>query len=89
MTREFASIHDFINHYNTVNGGYFFDNDTLKCFGERLSDMRVLKGTRILPVDGQDIEVYTISVLQRNYPGGARRTYKHFDVNTMDDMFLL
>jgi len=26
--------------------------------------------------------------LQRNYPGGARRTYAYFDIETLDDVIL-
>lgn len=29
-------------------GGHFFDRDTLKFFGERLSDMRVLSETKTI-----------------------------------------
>lgn len=65
-------------------GGHFFDKQTLKFFGERLSDMRVLKGEYII-TDNTTKETktcYGISRLQRNYPGGAKRTHVYFDKGT-------
>ena len=82
---NFTNIHEFIRHYNKVNGGHFFDHDTLKFFGETRSSMRVYKGTyEITDICGNAHTCYKISTYQRKYPGGARRTYKYFDVATMD-----
>ena len=51
--------------------------------------MRLLKGTtKITDISGEEHEAYTISRLQRNYPGGARRTYAYFDIETLDDVIL-
>ena len=67
--------------------GHYFDRDTLKWFGESLSTMRVLKGTvEITDCLGVTHTCYMISKLSRNYPGGARRTYAYFDINTFDDV---
>ena len=69
--------------------GHYFDRDTLKFFGERVSDMRLLKGTvKIKDISGKEHEAYVISRLQRKYPGGARRTYAYFDVNTLNDIII-
>lgn len=63
---------------------HFFDKETLKFFGERMSDMRILKNTvTITESDGNEIECYILSSLQRNHPLGARRVYHYFDVNTL------
>lgn len=82
-------IDNFIAHYNRVNGGHFFDKDTLKFFGETRSNMRLCKGTfEIADTCGEVHTCYKITTLQRNYPGGSRRVAKYFDVETMDDVIL-
>lgn len=68
-------------------GGHFFDRDTLKFFGERLSDMRVLSETKtIKDCLGEMHECYVLSRLQRKHPGGPKRTYAYFDVETFEDI---
>ena len=64
---------------------HFFDPDTLKWFGERWSDMRVLKKTRIImDALGEEHECWVLSTLQRKHPCGARRAYYYFDKNTFE-----
>ena len=64
---------------------HFFDKETLSFFGERLSEMRVLKDTTVIKdVTGQDHICYVLSSLQRKAPGGPKRTYHYFDVNNYD-----
>jgi hypothetical protein len=81
-------INEFIREYYRKNPrGHYFDRDTLKFFGERISDMRILKDTiKVKDVLGEEHEAYVVSRLQRKYPGGARRTYAYFDVNTLEDI---
>lgn len=62
--------------------GHFFDHDTLKFFGERESEMRVLK--QKANIDGR--ECYILSSLQRKYPGGPRRIWHYFDTETFDNI---
>lgn len=67
---------------------HFFDHNTLKFFGERMSDMRVLKGTVIVKdYLGRNHECYTLSSLQRKHPMGARRAYHYFEVGTFDMVY--
>lgn len=74
-------------YYEHNPNGHYFDPDTLKFFGETLASMSVLKNTcRILDGRDEEHECYVISKLSRNYPGGARRTYAYFDVETFDDI---
>lgn len=74
-------------YYKKNPDGHYFDPDTLKFFGERLSEMRVYKGTtRVIDSCGEEHETYKISKYSRKYPGGARRTYDYFDVNTLKDV---
>lgn len=74
-------------YYRKQPNGHFFDYDTLKFFGESRSTMNVLKGTWIITdsVDEKH-ECYQISKLSKKYPGGPRRTYAYFDIETMDDI---
>lgn len=59
----------------------FFSRDTLRFFGERISEMRVLKGT--VMIDGH--ECWTLSSRQRNAPEGVKqRRYHYFDINTLE-----
>lgn len=88
--KNIRDIDDLIyNYYKKNPNGHYFDRDTLKFFGERRSDMRLLKGTtRVKDVCGDYHEAYVISRLQRKYPGGPRRTYAYFDVETLDDVMV-
>lgn len=66
--------------------GHFFDIDTLRFFGGRLSEMRVLTGTVIVEdYSGVEHECYTLSSYQRNAPNGVNpRRHHYFDINTFD-----
>ncbi len=83
-------IHELIKAYYKKNpDGHYFDKDTLRFFGERISDMYVLKNTvKIKDISGEEHEAYVISRLQRNHPGGPRRTYAYFDVETLNDIII-
>lgn len=75
------SVDFLIRQYYRYNpDGHFFDRNTLSFFGERISDMRVLKDKAV--VDGR--ECYVLSSYQRKHPSGARRTYYYFDSETFD-----
>lgn len=67
-------------HERNFPNSHFFDKETLRFFGERFSEMRILKKTQM--IDGA--ECYVLSALQHNAPGGARRNYHYFDVNTFE-----
>lgn len=84
------TIHELIKTYYEKNpDGHYFDKDTLRFFGERISDMYVLKDTvKIKDISGEKHEAYVISRLQRKHPGGPRRTYAYFDVDTLNDIII-
>ena len=64
---------------------YFFSPDTLRFFGERLSDMYLFKRTQIITdSQGEEHECYVISSYQRNHPLGPRRAYHYFDTETYE-----
>ena len=69
--------------------GHFFDHDTLKFFGERKSEMRVLKGTvKVQDVSGEEHECWVLSSLQRKHPCGPKRKYHYFDIETVDQVIV-
>ncbi len=72
-------------HEGKHPSSHFFDPDTLRFFGERLSEMRVLKAVEtITSAGGEKHECYCVSSLQRKAPGGPRRKYHYFDINTFE-----
>ena len=75
-------------YYRKNPDGHFFDEKTLKFFGERFSEMRVLKGTEKVRSAGGDMhECYVLSSLQRPGMGlKPRRAYHYFDVKTLQSV---
>lgn len=74
-------------YYNHNPHGHYFDHDTLKFFGERVSEMRILKErVNVTDYSGAIHECYVLSKYQRNHPCGPRRVYAYFDVNTFCDV---
>lgn len=84
------NIDAFIYEYGKQHpDGHFFDHDTLKFFGERISEMRLLKGfVTITDISGEKHVCYMISSRQRKCPGGPRRVYHYFDKDTLDHVIL-
>ena len=82
------NIYEFIKLYRERHPtGHYFDTATLKFFGERLSEMRILKGTvEITDRNGIEHTCYTLSAIQRRPDGMVVRKHTHFDVNTMEDI---
>lgn len=75
------------NYYQNNPHGHYFDTDTLRFFGERKSEMRVLKGTvTVKDISGNEHVCYCLSSLQRNYPGGPRRKYTWFDAKNFNEV---
>ena len=75
------------NKIELIGGeSHFFDHDTLKCFGERLSDMRVLKCiVQITDICGEVHECYCVSATRRkNWNGNCKpyKYYHYFDTTT-------
>lgn len=75
------TVGELIKAHETHNPrSYFFSPTTLRWFGERKSDMRVLGLTQ--KIDGRECVV--LSTLQRNAPGGPKRVRKYFDLETYE-----
>lgn len=64
-----------------------FDRDTLRFFGEHMSEMRILKDTTMITDYWGQHECYVLSTLQRNHPNGPARVYHYYDVETLDRIF--
>ena len=82
------TVTKLINEYQSKHPhGHFFDRDTLKFFGERFSEMRVLQGIAVIEdYSGEKHKCYILSSLQRKAPSGAKRTYHYFDTTTFDNV---
>ena len=82
------TVYGLIERYRRTHPyGHFFDHDTLKFFGERISEMRVLKNTvEITDIVGEKHTCYVLSSLQRKHPVRPVRSYHYFDVDTYDDI---
>lgn len=88
--REIKSVYGLIDAYREKHpNSHFFDHDTLKFFGERISEMRLLKKKEtITDISGEKHECYVLSSLQRKNPMGPRRKYTYFDVETLDNVII-
>lgn len=88
MVREIKTAYDLRGaYYQKHPNGHFFDQRTLKFFGETMSSMRLLKDNIIITdCMGEQHVCYILSSLQRKHPCGPRRTYHYFDIKTLDDV---
>ena len=83
-------VYELMSKYRQKNPhGHFFDSDTLRFFGERVSEMRVLKGTvKKTDIDGEQHECYILSTLQRKHPIRPTRVYHYFDSITFNQVIM-
>ncbi len=83
---EIKSVNGLIREHERMHpNSYFFDKESLKFFGERISEMRLLKDrARIKSYSGDVHTCYILSALQRKHPSGPRRAYHYFDTETLD-----
>lgn len=71
-------------HMNAYPNSHFFDYETLKFFGERMSDMRIMKNTTTIEQNEKKHECYVLSVRQFKNPNGPARAYFYFDTSTYE-----
>ena len=78
------TIYNLIEGYKRNNPkGHYFDSDTLKFFGESISNMQVLK--KIVKIKDYNNEVhdcYVLSKISKDFNGQKFRNYAYFDINT-------
>ena len=86
---EIRNIDQLIREYYRKHPTWhYFDRETLKWFGERISDMRLLKDKAVITADdGTKHTCYVVSKLQRKHPKGPRRVYTYFDVDTLTRIY--
>ena len=84
----YKNIHSFVkDYYAKQPNGHYFDHDTLKFFGERLSDMQINKKNEVKEDDrGEKHKCYVIRRLKRRPSNGPRRTLAYFDVKTLEEI---
>lgn len=83
----------FIDAYiNKYPNSHYFDTKTLKFFGERISDMRLLKSNdgyihTVTDRYGDTYNAYCLSSLQRKHPCGTTRVCTYFNVETLQKLY--
>lgn len=86
-----VKVHDIYGlkyeHEKRNPGSHFFDADTLKFFGERLSSMRLLqKLSKVRDFSDVEHECYCISSPQKTPLGNRMTHYFYFDTETMEEV---
>ena len=65
--------------------GHYFDEQTLRFFGESMADMKVAKELEtVKDYRGNEHQCYVLTSYQRNHPDGARWATHYFDSQTFD-----
>ena len=82
------TVNQLINGYKQNRpDGHFFDDDTLKFFGERKSDMKVSRDlVKVKDYRGNEHTCYELKTKQRKAPGGPKDSYHYFDTTTFDEV---
>lgn len=84
MKKHNITLNQLIEEYKRRNNHYF-DKDTLKHWGERLSDMYILKDTvKKRDYQGNIHECIVLSKISKDFFGKPFRNYDYFDVNTLN-----
>lgn len=90
MDRQIKNINEFMRIRREKRpDDHFFDRKTLRFFGERISEMRLLKTReRVIDISGDVHTCYVISSVQHKVPGGPKRMYHYFDRETLEQVIL-
>lgn len=84
MKKHNITLNQLIEEYKRRNNHYF-DKETLKHWGERLSDMRVLENTVVkTDFQGNIHECIVLSKISKDFYGKKYRNYDYFDVVTLN-----
>ena len=83
------SVSRFISEFKRHNpDDHYFDRETLKFFGEYISEMRILKETvTIEDCRGIVHECYVLSKIQHEAPAGPTKVRDYFDIKTFERVF--
>lgn len=78
----------FISKYRQNNpNGHFFDKETLRFFGENISEMSYNGLTEITDYRGRRRDVHELRVIQHEPVFGKRWKLHYFDIQTYDQVF--
>ena len=84
MKKHNITLNTLIKEYEKRNNHYF-DKETLKHWGERLSDMKILKDTVIKKdMQGKEHECIVLSKISKDFYGKKYRNCDYFDVQTLN-----
>lgn len=84
MKKHNITLNQLIEEYKRRNNHYF-DKETLKHWGERLSDMRILENTVVkTDFQGNIHECIVLSKISKDFYGKKCRNYDYFDIDTLN-----
>lgn len=84
MKKHNVTLEQLMQEYDKRNNHYF-DKDTLKHWGECLSDMKILENTVVKKdLQGQEHECIVLSKISKDFYGKPYRNYDYFDINTLN-----
>lgn len=78
--------YDLIRLYKQENGGHYFDEDTLRFFGETTSEMELTPKFVTVIQDGEEHEAYELRLTRRRYAFEeceAFHVFSYFDSKTL------
>lgn len=76
----------FVDDYRETHPTrHLFDKEKQKYFGERISEMRVLKNlATVTDYSGNEHKCFVLSTYRHKYsPNGQRRNYYYFDIENL------
>lgn len=73
-----------MSYQRTHPQGHYFDDDTLRFFGERKSEMRIVGEVEHEDNDGNLVRGYMLKTIQHNHPLGTKPHYVFFDAEKFD-----
>lgn len=80
------TIYTFISKFKEKHPeDHYFDPNTLKFWGERISEMYILKNTvKISDIYGEEHTAFVLSKKMKDWNGKRIRMHDYFDVNTLE-----
>ena len=84
MKKHNITLNQLVEEYEKRNNCYF-KKETLKFWGERLSDMYILKDTvKKCDYQGNIHECVVLSKISKDFSGKPYRNYDYFDIDTLN-----
>ena len=81
------TVKELINRYYALHPDWhFFDKETLKFFGEKISEMYLAEDTVTVNSWDGTHECYVLYSIQHNHPNGKTLVKHYFDTETLEDI---